>query len=27
MKRFKDMEECLILSGDPNLEITPSWLN
>jgi hypothetical protein len=24
MKRFKDMEECLILSGDPNLEITPS---
>jgi hypothetical protein len=21
------MEECLILSGDPNLEITPSWLN
>jgi hypothetical protein len=26
MKRFKDMEECLILSGDPNLEITPSWL-
>jgi hypothetical protein len=27
MKRFKDMEECLMLSGDPNLEITPSWLN
>ena len=27
MKRFKDMEECFILSGDPNLEITPSWLN
>jgi hypothetical protein len=27
MKRFKDMEECLILSGDPNPEITPSWLN
>jgi hypothetical protein len=27
MKRFKDMKECLILSGDPNLEITPSWLN
>jgi hypothetical protein len=21
------MEECLMLSGDPNLEITPSWLN
>jgi hypothetical protein len=21
------MEECLILSGDPNPEITPSWLN
>jgi hypothetical protein len=27
MKRFKDMEECLILSRDPNLEITPLWLN
>jgi hypothetical protein len=27
MKRFKDMEECLMLSGDPNVEITPSWLN
>jgi hypothetical protein len=27
MKWFKDMEECIILSGDPNLEITPSWLN
>jgi hypothetical protein len=27
MKRFKDMEECLILIGDPNPEITPSWLN
>jgi hypothetical protein len=27
MKRFKDMEECLMLSGDPNLEITPLWLN
>jgi hypothetical protein len=27
MKRFKDMVECLILSGDPNPEITPSWLN
>jgi hydroxymethylpyrimidine pyrophosphatase-like HAD family hydrolase len=27
MKRFKDMEECLMLSGDPNIEITPSWLN
>jgi hypothetical protein len=27
MKRFKDMEECLILNGDPNPEITPSWLN
>jgi hypothetical protein len=27
MKRFKDIEEYLILSGDPNLEITPSWLN
>ena len=27
MKRFKDMEECFILSRDPNLEITPSWLN
>ena len=27
MNRFKDMEECLILSVDPNLEITPSWLN
>jgi hypothetical protein len=27
MKQFKDMEECLILSRDPNLEITPSWLN
>jgi hypothetical protein len=27
MKHFKDMEECLILSGDPNPEITPSWLN
>jgi hypothetical protein len=24
MKRFKDMEECLMLSGDPNVEITPS---
>jgi hypothetical protein len=21
------MEECLILRGDPNLEITPLWLN
>jgi hypothetical protein len=21
------MEECLILSGDPNPKITPSWLN
>jgi hypothetical protein len=21
------MEECLMLSGDPNVEITPSWLN
>jgi hypothetical protein len=21
------MEECLILKGDPNLEIIPSWLN
>jgi hypothetical protein len=27
MKRFKDMEECLMLSGDPNPEITPLWLN
>jgi hypothetical protein len=27
MKQFKDMEECLILSRDSNLEITPSWLN
>jgi hypothetical protein len=27
MKRFKDMEECFMLSGDPNVEITPSWLN
>jgi hypothetical protein len=27
MKRFKDVEECLILSGNPNSEITPSWLN
>jgi hypothetical protein len=27
MKRFKDMEECLMLSGDPNVEITPLWLN
>ena len=27
MKRFKDMEDCFILSGDPNLESTPSWLN
>jgi hypothetical protein len=27
MKRFKDMEECLMLSGDPNIVITPSWLN
>jgi hypothetical protein len=27
MKQFNDMEECLILSGDPNPEITPSWLN
>ena len=27
MSRFKDMEECLILSGDLNSEITPSWLN
>jgi hypothetical protein len=27
MKQFKDMEECLMLSGDPNLEITTSWLN
>jgi hypothetical protein len=27
MKRFKNMEECLMLSGDPNLEITPLWLN
>jgi hypothetical protein len=27
MKRFNDMEECLILRGDPNLEITPLWLN
>jgi hypothetical protein len=27
MKRFKDMKECLILRGDPNPEITPSWLN
>jgi predicted RNase H-like nuclease (RuvC/YqgF family) len=24
MKRFKDMEECLMLSRDPNVEITPS---
>ena len=27
MKQFNDMEECLILNGDPNPEITPSWLN
>jgi hypothetical protein len=27
MKRFNDMEEYLILRGDPNLEIIPSWLN
>jgi hypothetical protein len=27
MKQFNDMEECLILRGDPNQEITPSWLN
>jgi hypothetical protein len=27
MKRFNDMEECLILRGDPNPEIIPSWLN
>ena len=27
MKQFKDMEECHILSEDPNPEITPSWLN
>jgi hypothetical protein len=27
MKRFKNIEEYLILSGDPNPEITPSWLN
>jgi hypothetical protein len=27
MKQFKDMKECLMLSGDPNVEITPSWLN
>jgi hypothetical protein len=27
MKRFKDMEECFMLSGDPNLEITLLWLN
>jgi hypothetical protein len=27
MKLFNDMEECLILSGDPNSEITPLWLN
>jgi hypothetical protein len=26
MKQFNDMEECLILRGDPT-EITPSWLN
>jgi hypothetical protein len=24
MKQFKDMEECFILRGDPNPEITPS---
>jgi hypothetical protein len=27
MKQFKDIEECLKLSGDPNPEITPLWLN
>jgi hypothetical protein len=27
MKRFNDMEECLILRRDPNPKITPSWLN
>jgi hypothetical protein len=27
MKLFQDMEECLILRGDPNPEITPTWLN
>ena len=27
IKRFKDMEECLILSRNPNPEITPSRLN
>jgi hypothetical protein len=27
MKRFIDMEKCLILRGDPNPEITPLWLN
>jgi hypothetical protein len=27
MKRSTDMEECLILRGDPNPDIIPSWLN
>jgi hypothetical protein len=27
MKQFNDVEECLILRGDPNLKITPLWLN
>jgi hypothetical protein len=26
-KRFQDMEERLLQSGDPNPEITPTWLN
>jgi hypothetical protein len=27
LKRFQDMKECLQQKWDPNLEITPTWLN